>query len=282
MVFALRMSFELKLVIMNNRTSKNITAAIVAAGFTAFSLAANASVVDLTGSNNSGTVNGAQFDWTPAQPTGTGVLDPFVRIQANVTEQGYNTSGGTPFDDKAGIWTHDIQFSDLQSTEVMLGGTAYFQIQLDVNEPGGDKSLISLDRLEFYTSAVGSSTTTNVASLGTLRWSLDGLSNSYVLLDAARNNGSGSGDMFAYIPVSAFAGVKDSDFVYLFSRFGDQVTADGSTEGGFEEWALVHNLTPVPEVGALYPIVGLLAAVGFTHLLRRRRMAQLALVKIGD
>lgn len=267
--------------IMNNCTSKKTTAAIVAAGLAAFSLAANATVVDLTG-NDSGTVNGAQFDWTAAQPTGTGVLDPFVRVQANTTEQGYNTSGGEPFDDKAGIWTHDIQFSDLQSTEVTISGAAYFKLQLDVNEPGGDKSLVSLDRLEFYTSSTGSKTTTDVASLGTLRWSLDGSSESYVLLDASRNSGSGSGDMFAYIPVSAFAGVKGSDFVYLFSRFGDQVTADGSTEGGFEEWALVQNLTPVPEVGALYPIVGLLAAVGFTHLLRRRQMAQLALVKIED
>lgn len=267
---------------MNNCTAKKTTAALIAAGLVTFSLAANATVIDLTGNNVSGTVNGAQFDWTAAQPTGTGVLDPFVRVQANSTEQGYNTSGGEPFDDKAGIWTHDIRFSDLQTTEVTIGGAAYFKLQLDVNEPGGDKSLISLDRLEFYTSSAGSKTSTDIASLGTLRWSLDGSGESYVLLDAARNSGSGSGDMFAYIPVSAFAGVKDSDFVYLFNRFGDQVTADGSTEGGFEEWALVQNMTPVPEVGALYPIVGLLAAVGFTHLLRRRRMAQLALAKIED
>ncbi len=279
MVFALR-TFSIK--IMNNPLSKNVTAIFAVAGFTALSLAANGAVVDLTGNNNSGTINNAQFDWTAAQPTGTGVLDPFLRLQANSTEQGYNTSGGTPFDDKAGIWTHDIQFSDLLSTEVTIGGTAYFQLQLDVNEPGGDKSLISLDRLEFYTSAVGSQTTTNVSSLGTLRWSLDGSGDSYVILDAARNNGSGSGDMFAYIPVSAFAGVKPSDYVYLFSRFGDQVRANGSSEGGFEEWALVHNLTPVPEVGALYPIVGLLAAVIFTRVLRRRRSAQLIALTVND
>lgn len=175
---------------------KKTTAALVAAGLATFSLAANATVIDLTGSNDSGSVNGAQFDWTAAQPTGTGVLDPFVRIQANVTEQGYNTSGGEPFDDKAGVWTHDVQFSDLQTTEVTIGDTAYFKLQLDVNEPGGDKSLISLDRLEFYTSSTGGQTTTDVASLGTLRWSLDGSDESYVLLDAARNSGSGSGDMF--------------------------------------------------------------------------------------
>jgi hypothetical protein len=81
--------------------------------------------------------------------------------------------------------------------------------------------------------------------------------------------------MFAFIPVSAFAGVSDKDYIYLFSRFGDQMAADGTSEGGFEEWSLVHNMTPVPEVGALFPIVGLVAAVGLTQLLRRRRVAQL-------
>ncbi len=42
------------------------------------------------------------------------------------------------------------------------------------------------------------------------------------------------------------------------------------------------TLTPVPEMSALLPIVGLIAAVGSTHLLRRRRAAQLALVRWED
>lgn len=42
------------------------------------------------------------------------------------------------------------------------------------------------------------------------------------------------------------------------------------------------TLTPVPEMSALYPIVGLLIAIGSTHLLRRRRQAQLALATIED
>ncbi len=35
------------------------------------------------------------------------------------------------------------------------------------------------------------------------------------------------------------------------------------------------NITPVPEMNALFPLVGLLAAVSSTHFLRRRRMARL-------
>lgn len=37
------------------------------------------------------------------------------------------------------------------------------------------------------------------------------------------------------------------------------------------------NITPVPEMNALFPLVGLLAAVSSTHVLRRRRMARLNL-----
>lgn len=231
---------------------------------------AQATIVDLT-TADSGTANNALFYFSSKQPTGTGVIDPFLRVQNDPYEQGYNTSGGTPFDDKAGPWTHDIQFSDLQTTQVMVNGTAYYQLLLDVDEPGGNKSLISLDSLQFYTSSTGGKTTTDLSQLGTLRWSLDGGEDSYIMLDASRNSGSGSGDMYAYIPASAFDGVSNSDFIYMYCRFGDQAAADGTTEGGFEEWSLAAS--PVPEVSSLLPIVGLIALVGVSSISRRRRFA---------
>ena len=234
---------------------------------------ASAALVDLTGSNDTGTVNGAQFDFTTEQPTGTGVILPFLRVQASPTEQGYNTSGGTPLDDKAGPWTHDIQLSDLEASRVSLNGTEYYKLLLDVNEPGGNKSLISLDRLEFYTSSEGSKTTLDISSLGTLCYSLDSGGDNSILLDASRNHGSGSGDLYAYIPAANFAGVSTNDFVYLFVRFGD---ADGTSEAGFEEWAIVNAITPVPELNALFPIVGLMVAVGSTHVLRQRKLARIS------
>src|SRR5438552_12670259 len=176
-----------------------------------------ATVVDLTGSNDSGTINNAQFVFTTSQPTGTGVIQPFLRVENTPIEQGYNTSGGTPFDDKAGPWTHNLTFGALQNTEVTLGGASYFKLLLDVNEPGGSKSLISLDQLQFYTSKVGSQRTSNVDSVGTLRDTFS--SGDSVILDASRNDGRGSVDMYAYSPTSDFAGTKTSDFVYLYPHF---------------------------------------------------------------
>ncbi|MDQ6862159.1 MAG: hypothetical protein M3032_13520 [Verrucomicrobiota bacterium] len=249
-----------------------LTSAAVLLGGMLLAAPTQASVIDLQ-HNDTGTLsNGARFDVTFQQPTGTGVIQPFLRVQNSPTEQGYNTSGGTPFDDKAGPWTHDIQFSDLMSTTVTLGGTSYFRILLDVNEPGGSKSLISLDQLRFYTSPIGSKTTTDISSLGTLRFDMDFGGNNQVVIDASRNHGSGSGDVNIYIPTSYFAGTNAQDFVYMYVLFGD---SDETSQGGFEEFALVQNITPVPEMSALFPIVGLLVAVSATHWLRRRKQAQM-------
>ena len=252
---------------------RNFTAALIAAGMLAIASMAQATVVDLI-NNDIGTITNQYgttiFEFTEHQPTGTGIIDPFLRIQNSPSEQGYNTSGGTPFDDKAGPWTHDIQFSDLQGTTVTLNGTSYFKILVDLNEPNGS-STISLDRLQFYTSATGGATTENISSLGTLRYDLDAGGDNQVLFDAARNHGSGSGDAFIYIPASAFAGTNPNEFIYMYVAMGN---SDNTTEGGFEEFALVF--TPVPEMSALFPIVGLLVAVGSTHVLRRRRRARVS------
>jgi len=257
---------------------RNFTAALVAAGMFAVAGIAQATVVDLI-NNDMGSFTNQYgttiIQFTQPQPTGTGYIDPFLRVQANGTEQGYNTSGVTPaapFDDKAGIWTHDIKFSDLQATAISLNGQQYFVIMVDLNEPNGAKSTISLTNLQFYTSSTGGKTTTNLSQLGTLRYSMDtGGGDNTVEFDAARNHGSGSGDAFLYIPASAFAGTNPNDFVYMYVNFGN---ADMTTAGGFEEFTLVRNLAPVPEMSALFPIVGLLVAVGSTSILRRRRAAQ--------
>jgi hypothetical protein len=251
----------------------SLSTLLIAAGSLLLATGARATVVDLI-NGDSGTITNsygtAIFEFTQPQPTGTGIIQPFLRVYSGngLEEEGYNTSGGTPFNDLAGPWTHDLTFADLMTTAVTINGQNYFKLLLDVNEPGGSKSTISLDQLQFYTSTQGSLTTTNISSLGTLRYSFS--SGDSVLLDAARNHGSGSGDMFAYIPVSAFAGTASTDFVYMYCHFG----GTDASQGGFEEWALVVN--PIPEVSTFFPIVGLLAAVFSTQFVRRRQLQKIS------
>ena len=228
--------------------------AAVLAAVALMSPPASATVVDLTSGSGSGTINGAKFEFGYAQG-GTGVLEPFVRIQATGTEEGYNTSeSNVPFDEKTGSWTHDIRLNQIPA--VYMGGTNYFKFLLDINESGGDSSFLSLDEVQIYTSLTGNKNTTVLASLGTLRYDMDGNSESYVLLDASKSSGSGVADMTVLVPVSAFAGAAGTDFVYFYSSFGEQGTLDGndfSSDDGFEEWGIPDPAEEPP--GAIMKIV---------------------------
>jgi hypothetical protein len=244
------------------------SAAILAAGMLVMNTA-RATVVDLSATGTA-TINGAVFTTSFTQPAGTGVYDPFLTIQNTPWEQGYNSSS-QPFDTKrVPQWNHEIQFSQLQVTTI--NGQQYYGFAVDVNEPGGSKATISLDGLSFWTSAtLQNSTSTNSSgyfngSLGTLRYDLG--NNSVLYND--QNNGSGQDDISVFVPVSAFAGASANDYVYLYQRWGN--TDD--SQGGFEETRLIAGITPVPEMSALFPIVGLMVAVGSTHILRRRKMAR--------
>src|SRR6266404_554451 len=126
-----------------------VSGTVVAVAVLFFACSARATIVDLI-NNDSGTINGAIFEFT-TPPSGTGIIDPFLRVQADGTEQGYNTSNPSPpFDDKTGVFTHDVTFAELMTTEVTIGGQNYFKILLDVNQSGsGNATFISLDSLQF-------------------------------------------------------------------------------------------------------------------------------------
>ena len=88
----------------------------------------------------------------------------------------------------------------------------------------------------------------------------------WVLLDYSLNAGSGAGDMLAFIPDSFFMdefGVYLNDYVYLYSRFGENFPANA----GFEEWAHGVGEPIIPE-----PATILLLGLGGLALLRNRRV----------
>jgi len=230
----------------------------------------NAAVIDL-GSDGSGTANGALFEVGSIHPAGTGVFEPFLTIQGNGDEQGYNSSTGNFDTKREPVWNHEIRFSDLQQTTI--NGTAYFGFAVDVNEPnGGGKDTISLIGLSLWTSAtIQNSTSTDGSgnfngSLGTLRYDLG----DNVILYTDQHKGSGESDINIYIPVSFFAGAQPNDYVYMYQQWGN---ADAMTEGGFEETRLIAGITPVPELSSFFPIIGLMVAVFATNVLRRRKLA---------
>src|SRR5215208_2189090 len=119
------------------RVSKSVSALLIAAGGLVFGAsAANAEVtLDLATVSPQADGTAALFYRTDLQPTGTGVLQPFVRIQAKPTEEGYNTDGAIEFDTKdhqGQNWTHSITLADVPI--VTINNIQYREFVLDINE----------------------------------------------------------------------------------------------------------------------------------------------------
>jgi hypothetical protein len=234
-----------------------------------------ATIVDLTtGPDASGEIDGALFFATQQQPAGTGYIDPFLRIQEKNFEQGYNTDGGFPFDDKnPHNYQHSLYIPDLTAT--IINGTPYLAFMLDSNQNGNSytQHVLEMSALQIFTTNDPNQTTESFDSKGilqlngTLVYNMNANGSNQVLTTAT---GSGKADMFMYIPVSL---VQTGElYLVLYSAFGNDIPADG----GFEEWVFIPGTAPIPEAQTFFPVVGLLAAVLSTRVLRRRKMAQLA------
>jgi hypothetical protein len=208
---------------------------------------------------------GAVWTTTDSQSTGTGVIDSFVRIGSNQTsESGMNTDARPlPQDENSSpVFTHDLPESAVPI--VNINGTWYYEFLLDINQTGEDPFL-SLTGLELCHTASDDQTISKGATTcaGTNFYSLG---NNSVELDYFDNSGSGSGDLFVYIQAGSSTGFPNSEFIYLWSKFGP---VPNDANDGFEEWA-VRTTTPVniPDSGSTLSLLGL-AMLGAGYLRRR-------------
>jgi len=265
---------------------------LAALGFLAQSGARAATIIDLTtaGANNftppgnTAAIGGVfRVQQISPQSTGTGVIDPFLRIQQNNTEQGYNTDLAVSLDAKAGIWTHALHLNDIP--KVTLDGVVYRQFLLDLNEDkGSDHEFISLNQIQIFQSATdrnnsgltaaGADTAPLIAFAGEAeRFRLNdatdtGADRQEIKLNFLLNPGSGAGDMFLYVRDDAF--IQTNSFVIFYSQFGSPPGAN-DTSDGFEEWAVLRGPTNpfVPEPAT---IVSLVCGLPFGLVALRRRL----------
>jgi hypothetical protein len=233
------------------------------AGLLVAGASAHAVIYDLTTSTTV-TVNGALFTTTLQQSTGTGVIDPFVRlVDSNGEAEGYNADARPVMTDvnTSPQFTKDILLSQVPLQTI--GGIEYYEFLLDINQTK-EQPLLSLDKIQIYTRAAALTSADELTDLtgagSTLRYNLDAGGDNALLLNYELNNGSGSGDMLAYIPKSLFG--AESEYVYLYSLFGQDPDGvppyNGNENDGFEEWAIKERgtTTNVPEGGATVLLLG--------------------------
>ena len=260
--------------------------------------------------NVTGVVGGTAIfadNWT--QPTGTGVFDPFLSLDANGQtstgnnniEHAYNSDAKGAqhpdlyLDQHRSEWNTLLRVGDL--AQINMGGLLYYGFILDANEPGGSRSRISIDNIRIYTSSSDNTASVqnnagNLDALGDLRWAmndpltgtptdLNGFNvDQWINLDASQENiahsnsngGSGQSDMIVYIPVTAFGNALATDYLWFYNLNGVHYGADGEAgaTSGFEEWRAVTGASQVPEGGSTVVMLGL-ALMGFAGIRRQLR-----------
>lgn len=223
---------------------------------------ARADVLDLTTRGATGELGGAIFYQIDPQPTGTGVVDPFLRLQNKGSESGYNTDGRLEFDTKPSIHTHSLQLGSIPVVE--QNGVAYREFFLDINE-SKPRTLLSLDEMKIHVDDAGN-LSGYPQNFSDPVFDLDTSGDNWVSLNYELNHGSGSGDMRVLVPSELF-GTDPNKYVTLYSAFGQNQGSDA----GFEEWWVrqTDQNEPVPEPASL--ALSLVGGGALVSLLQRKK-----------
>ncbi len=260
---------------------------------------ASAIIIDLTATPTSATgpghtvttADGVVWSQTDQQPTGTGVIKPFLRIQdssspAGRITEGYNTSlNPLPMDDlgSADQWVHNVLFATVDKS------SGFVKLLLDANQTGSNPALTMSKLVVWRASIPAGNTATTLAQLtallGTPAYDMDASlgqtpSNPVQVNLAVQNtngfdanNGSGSGDLYVNIPASKFTGT--GAYLVLYSEFGDGGNPNYVNNDGFEEWAVKLGPQGVPDGGSTLILLGS-AFSGLALIASRRKLARKA------
>jgi len=222
------------------------------------------------------------------QSSGTGIFDPFVRLQGTPTEQGYNTNGAVQFDTKTGTWTHAIKVNAIPIVPCLSDPSmSCWELFNDINESNTAKR-VSLNEVEVWFTTnpnlVGFVDPSGFPSGATEEYDFSG----NILINDV-NQGSGRGDLRMLIPTAGHTWDANTYFV-LYSKWGTTPSTQTATygtggwgsDGGFEEWKVrkTPNVSITKTADASSVNAG--SDIGFTVTVTNSGVADATGVTISD
>jgi hypothetical protein len=183
------------------------------------------------------------------------------------TQQGYSITA-TGLDNTGAIGTpHELFFKNQPENngagEIGLGLVNTTSNEVQVNPDGSVANYIQLD----LRAILGAGATNGQIQVGSVQAPTN---------ESFRLFGSNTQGALGTQLGGTFNSTFDDQFVAIPS-FGEfQFISIAAGSGDVLPVAFAADITPVPEMNALYPIAGLIAAISVTHFLRRRRTAQSA------
>ena len=232
---------------------------------------------------------------TARQASGTGLFDPFVRLQGSPTEQGFNTDAPVTFDAKTGTWTHAIKVNAIPivACNRFTGDSARcWELFVDINDSNTAKR-ISLNKVQIfftnssvlsgYTSGPPPAFSSPSGNVTTEEYDFNG----NILINDV-NSGSGRGDLRYRVPIAGHTWDSTTWFV-LYSQWGTTSGTAGNfgsggytSDGGFEEWKVkkTPNVSITKTADAASVNAG--SSIGFTITVTNSGVADATGVTISD